>query len=83
MPTTVSAAHARKNFSDLVNTVAYGGEPVILTRRGKKIAALISLEELELLQLLEERIDIAEARKALTEPGDNIAAETVWQELGL
>ena len=50
MNKTITTAEARKNFADIVNTVAYGKEPVVLTRRGQEIAALISIEELQLLQ---------------------------------
>ena len=82
MTTTISTADARKNFADLVNKVAYGSEPVILTRRGQKIAAIVSMEELELLRQIEDRIDIEDARKALAEPGDNIPAQEVWELLG-
>jgi antitoxin Phd len=83
MLNTVSTAEARKKLAEIVNRVAYGKEPVVLTRRGEKIAALISMEKLELLQLIEDRIDIEDARKALAEPGENIAAEKLWKELGL
>lgn len=83
MNTTISTAEARKNFADIVNGVAYGKEPVILTRRGRKIAALISIEELELLQTIEDLVDIEYARKALAEPGENIPAQEIWKELGL
>ncbi len=83
MNTTISTAEARKNFSDIVNKVAYGAEPVILTRRGQEIAALISMRELELLRRIEDRMDIEDAEKALAEAGKNIAAEAVWKELGL
>jgi prevent-host-death family protein len=83
MATTVSTVDARKNFADIVNNVAYGGEPVILTRRGREIAALVSMEELALLQLLEDRMDIEEARKALEEPGENIPADDFWKQLGV
>jgi prevent-host-death family protein len=83
MNTTISTAEARKNFSDIVNKVAYGAEPVILTRRGQEIAALISMRELELLRRIEDRMDIEDAEKALAEVGENIAAENVWKELGL
>ncbi|MBW2650913.1 MAG: type II toxin-antitoxin system Phd/YefM family antitoxin [Deltaproteobacteria bacterium] len=83
MINTISTAEARKKLSEIVNKVAYGKEPVILTRRGEKIAALISMEELELLQLIEDHIDIEDARKALEEPGGNISAENFWKELGL
>ena len=80
---TISTAEARKKFADIVNKVVYGKEPVILTRRGEEIAALISMEELELLQLLEDHIDIEDAKKALKEPGKNISADEFWKELGL
>ena len=81
--TTVTTAEARKKLAEIVNKVAYGKEPVVLTRRGEKIAALISIEELELLQLIEDHIDIEDARKALAEPEENIPAEKIWKELGL
>ena len=79
----VTTAEARKKLAEIINTVAYGKEPVILTRRGKEIAALISMEELELLQLIEDHMDIEDAKEALAEPGKNIPAEKAWKELGL
>ena len=83
MHKTITTADARKNFADIVNTVAYGKEPIILTRRGQEIAALISIEELQLLQKIEDYIDIKDAKKALEEPGENISADEFWKELGL
>jgi len=83
MATTISTAEARKNFADIVNKVAYGKEPIVLTRRGQGVAALISIEELELLQQIEDRMDIEDAKKALAEPGDNIQAQEFWKSLGL
>ena len=83
MPTTISTAEARKHFADIVNKVAYGKEPIVLTRRGQKVAALVSIDELELLQQIEDYIDIEDAKKALAESGDNISAKEVWKQLGL
>jgi antitoxin Phd len=83
MNKTISTADARKNFADIVNTVAYGKEHVVLTRRGQEIAALISIEELQLLRKIEDHIDIEDAKKALEEPGENISADAFWKELGL
>ncbi|MBW6511623.1 MAG: type II toxin-antitoxin system Phd/YefM family antitoxin [Desulfuromonadaceae bacterium] len=83
MHNTVTTAEARKKLAEIVNKVAYGKEPVVLTRRGEEIAALISMEELELLELIEDHIDIEDAKKALAERGENIPAEKVWQDLGL
>ena len=83
MTTTISTADARKNFADIVNKVAYGKEPIVLTRRGQEVAALISIDELELLKQIEDYIDIEDAKKALAEPGDNIPAQEFWKQLGL
>jgi antitoxin Phd len=83
MTTTMSAADARKRFAEIINQVAYGHDTVVLTRRGEKIAALVSMEELELLQQIEDAMDIEEAKKALAEPGENIPAAEFWRKLGL
>jgi len=83
MTTTISTADARKHFADIVNKVAYGKEPIVLTRRGQEVAALVSIDELELLQQIEDHVDIEDAKKALAEPGENIPAEDVWKKLGL
>jgi len=83
MPETISTADARMNFSDIINKVAYGNEPIVLTRRGKSIAALVSIAELELLQRIEDHLDIEDANAALAEPGENISAKEVWKSLGL
>ena len=83
MHKTITTADARKNFADIVNTVAYGKEPVVLTRRGQEIAALVSIEELQLLQKIEDHIDIEDAKIALDEPGENISADEFWNKLGL
>ena len=83
MPETISTADARMNFSDIINKVAYGNEPIVLTRRGKSIAAIVSIAELELLQRIEEHMDVEDAKAALAEPGENISAEEVWKTLGI
>lgn len=83
MTTTISTADARNNLADLVNQVAYGNAPVVLTRRGQEVAALVSIDEFRLLQQIEDHIDLEDARKALAEPGDNILAQEFWKRLGL
>ena len=73
---------ARDRLSELVNQVAYGKERVTITRRGKALAVLVPIEDMELLQALEDRIDLEEARKALAEPGENITLDQLKAELG-
>jgi prevent-host-death family protein len=45
----MTTVEARENFSDLINKAAYGNERVILTRRGKALAAVIPLDDLNSL----------------------------------
>ena len=51
--THVPIGQVKRDISDLVNRVAYGGERIILTSRGKPKAALVSIEDYE--QLAEEQ----------------------------
>ncbi len=50
--TEVSSKSMARDLSDLVNRVVYREERVILTRRGRRVAALVPLRD---LQQLEER----------------------------
>lgn len=45
----VNTVDARKNFSDLVNSAAYGKQTTILLRRNKKVAAIVPIQHLERL----------------------------------
>jgi antitoxin Phd len=83
MATKISTADVRKNFSNIINRVSFGKESIILTRRNEEIAALVSMDELRLLQELEDRIDIADAIQAIKEQGEDIPAEQFWKKLGL
>jgi prevent-host-death family protein len=47
---TVSIGRVKRDISKLVNRVAFGGERIILTSRGKPKAALISIEDLQVLE---------------------------------
>ena len=58
---------ARRNLAELINRVAYAGERIRLGRRGRTVAVIVSVEDTELLQALEDRMDLAAARKALRE----------------
>lgn len=79
----MSTVEARDKLAELVNRVAYGRERVTITRRGKALAVLVPVEDAEALEALEDKIDLAEVRKSLAEPGENIPWEQLKQELGL
>ena len=72
----------RNNLADALNRVAYGGERIVLERRGKGVAALVSVEDLALLEELENQEDIRAAKKALKEKG-RIPLEKIKARLGM
>ncbi len=50
MASKISAAEAKAHLSDLIARVAYGGEHYIIERRGKPMAGLVSVQELNRLE---------------------------------
>jgi antitoxin Phd len=79
----ISAADARKKFANIINRVAYGKESFVLTRRGEPLAAIVSIDDLKLLQEIEEQMDIDDVWKARNEPGENISWEKLREEIEL
>jgi antitoxin (DNA-binding transcriptional repressor) of toxin-antitoxin stability system len=57
----------REDFTDTLNRVARGGERIVLRRGRKAVAALVPLRDLRLLEQIEDRLDLDEARQALSE----------------
>ncbi len=85
--TKISTVKARDQFSDLINRAAYGKERIILTRRGKALAVVVPMEDLELIEEIEDRIDIEAAEaaeaKAAAKGEEHIPWEKAKKELGL
>ncbi len=67
--TEIGVADIRANLAEVINRVAYGGERIILQRRGKQVLAVVSMEDLALIEELENRADIRAALKARKEKG--------------
>ncbi len=67
--TTITTVKARDQFADVVNRAAYGKERVVLTRRGKGLAAVVPIEDVETLEILEDRIDLEDVRQSLRKSG--------------
>jgi prevent-host-death family protein len=42
--TTINVADAKRHFADLLGRVAYGGETITITRRGKPMARLVPVD---------------------------------------
>lgn len=65
----LSIVSFREQMAEPLNRVKYMGERIILQRRGKGVAAVVSMEDLELLQRLEDESDVKAALKARKEKG--------------
>ena len=48
--TIISFSDARSSLTDVVNEVAYAGKRMILTRKGKQLAAIIPIKDLQVLE---------------------------------
>lgn len=88
MPTTpvhiIDAKEAKEEFSELLNRVYHSKERIIVTRRGKEIAAIVSLDDLHKLQESQSKSDLEEAVEALKEARikGTITLDDLKEEIG-
>jgi prevent-host-death family protein len=75
----VSVSEARQDFAELVNRAAYRGERVRVVRRGREIAAIVPIEDVELLERLEDEVDLKAALDALADPEN--AVPIPWERV--
>ena len=78
----MGTSEARGNFTELVNRAAYKGERTVIRRRGKGMAAIVPMEDFDLLEKVEDLIDRdllkkarAEIRKKGTIPWEKVKAD--------
>ena len=82
--TKISVSDAREHLSEAVGRVRYTHERVVLTKRDKDVGAIVSIEDLKLLQAIEDQIDMEMARKAIADAGEErIPLQTLIEKLGL
>lgn len=82
MTMEMNMVDARDNLAEAINRVAYAGERVILRRRSKSVAAIVSMDDLQLLQALEDQADVKAALRARKEKG-RVSLEKVKARLGM
>ena len=79
--THVSIGQVKRDISDLVNRVAYGGERIVLTSRGKPKAAIVSMEDYEQLERTKAEHALEQWR-AWVAKSDALAAEILTRRGG-
>lgn len=84
MTETINCSEVRNDLSRVVTRVEHKGVRLILLRNGRPACAMVSVEDLEVLEALEDRLDIEAADRAMAlDDGTRISAEDVEQELGV
>lgn len=53
----LTTVEARENFAELIDRAATSGERIVITRHGEPMAALLSLDDLELIEEVERRLE--------------------------
>ena len=82
--TAMNLKAAQKNLGDLVHRIAETGERLVLRTNGEAAAAIISLNDLALLEELEDQLDVKEAERRLADPSEKpIPWEQAKKEMGL
>ena len=77
---TVSVVEARRMLSELLGRVAYARERVVVARKGKPMAALVSIEDLRRLESLDPDAGSIRARREAALAMADAAREHILQE---
>ena len=82
---TVAATALHTQASEILGRVSFGDEEIVITKSGKPVAAIVPLHVLAMLQRLEDREDVADARAARAEAGrgEKVSHAAVKARLGL
>jgi prevent-host-death family protein len=76
-----STSTARTQFAEIISRAEYAGERTIVHRRKRPVAAVVPIEDLELIERYEDELDRRLIKKARKEK--MIPWEQVKKELGL
>lgn len=80
----ISSNDAKEEFAELISRVLHNKERIIITRRGKEVAAIVPLDDLHVLQASQDKHDLKEAVEALQEARQQapITLDALKHELG-
>lgn len=74
---------ARGHLGEIVSRAEHAQERTVLTRHGKAVAAVISIEDLRELEAAEDEADLAAAREALASGERRVSHAEVLAEYGV
>lgn len=78
----LNVARVREQLSELLNLAKYKQDRIEITKRDKTIAYIISKEDFDLLERIEDYLDGKEADEIMKKSYDNISHEQLKKEFG-
>ncbi|MCK4934609.1 MAG: type II toxin-antitoxin system Phd/YefM family antitoxin [Simkaniaceae bacterium] len=81
----ITFSDARAQLTDVTNDVAFRGDRVVITRNGKQHVAIVPIDDLEMIEALEDKMDLKDAKNALadTKKRGTVSWKDVKRNLGL
>jgi prevent-host-death family protein len=82
VPPSITTNEFRDHFSRTINRAAFGSEPVLVTRRGMTIAAIISIQDFEFLERMRQRREEAKRQELPSDAsqiGPALAERLRWE----
>lgn len=79
---SVNVSAARSKFQELLNRVCFGRERIVVERRGKPIAAIVSIEDLKRLEAIEDVLESTQLRRAIEENDSFVTLESIVAQRG-
>jgi prevent-host-death family protein len=76
-------SEAREHLGEVVSRAEHAQERTVLTRRGKPVAVVISIEDFRELQAAEDEADLAAARESLSDPEPRVSHADVLSRYGI
>ena len=77
--TVISVTQLKEDFAKATGRVEFGGERIVVEKHHKPAFAMISIEDLKMLQALEDHVDALDAEEALKDsrriPLDEVKAK--------
>jgi prevent-host-death family protein len=73
----ITATEARRTLPEIIDRAAYGHERICLTKHGKEMACVISMDDLRAWEMLEEYLEM---RGALAADEESVQSSAGWEE---
>ncbi|MBV8542748.1 MAG: type II toxin-antitoxin system Phd/YefM family antitoxin [Pseudonocardiales bacterium] len=76
-------SEARDRLGEIVSKVEHAQERTVLTRHGRAVAAVVSIDDLRELEAAEDEADLVAAREALASTERRVPHREVLAEYGI